>query len=79
MFSSYIHIWVSWGGWEYVNQPTNKTETGIAYMWGTTNSKPPKPIIMINQLEILIFNQVQVIGFTHREDTTHICRIWTWG
>ncbi len=33
--------------------PTNKTVTGTAYVWGTTNSKPPGPIIMIDQSEIL--------------------------
>jgi hypothetical protein len=33
--------------------PTYKTVTGTAYMWGTTNSKPPGPIIMIDQSEIL--------------------------
>jgi hypothetical protein len=30
-------------------------------MWGTTNSKPPGPIIMIDQLEILSLRQVQFI------------------
>jgi hypothetical protein len=40
---------------------TNKTEIGIAYTWGTANSKPPGPIIMIDQLEILSLSQVQFI------------------
>jgi len=43
------------------DNPTNKTETGTAYTWGTTNSKPPGPIIVINQLEILSRSQVQFI------------------
>jgi hypothetical protein len=30
---------------------THKTKTGIANMWETTNSKPPEPIIMIDQAE----------------------------
>jgi hypothetical protein len=30
-------------------------------MWGTTKSKPPGPIIMIDQLEILSLSQVQFI------------------
>jgi hypothetical protein len=30
--------------------------------WETTNSKPPGPIIMINQLEILSRRQVQFIA-----------------
>jgi hypothetical protein len=30
---------------------TNKTETGTSNKWGTTNSKPPGPIIMMNQSE----------------------------
>jgi hypothetical protein len=41
--------------------PTNKTETGTAYTWGTTNSKPPGPNIVIDQLEILSRSQVQFI------------------
>jgi hypothetical protein len=41
--------------------PTNKTKTGIAYTWGTTNSKPPGPIIMINQIELLNYIEVQFI------------------
>jgi hypothetical protein len=31
--------------------PTNKTQT--AYTWATTNTKPPGPIIVIDQREIL--------------------------
>jgi hypothetical protein len=33
--------------------PTNKTETGRANRWGTTNNKPPGPIIMMSQSETL--------------------------
>jgi len=33
--------------------PTNKTETGVANRWGTTNNKPPGPIIMMSQSETL--------------------------
>jgi hypothetical protein len=33
--------------------PTNKTETGTANTWGTTNSKPHGPIIMMGQSETL--------------------------
>jgi hypothetical protein len=40
--------------------PTNKTETGTAYTWRTT-SKPPGPIIMIDQSETLSHSQVQFI------------------
>jgi len=43
----------------FFGNPTNKTET--AYTWGITNSKPPGPIIMIDQLEILSLSQVQFI------------------
>ncbi len=32
----------------FLGNPTNKTE--IAYTWGTTNSKPPGPITIIDQL-----------------------------
>jgi hypothetical protein len=39
--------------------PINKTET--AYTWGTTNTKPPGPIIVIDQAEILSRSQVQFI------------------
>jgi len=42
----------------FLCSPTNKTETGTAYTWGTTNSKPSGPIIMIDQLEILNLSQV---------------------
>jgi hypothetical protein len=41
--------------------PTNKTETGTAYTWGITNSKPPGSIIVIGQSEILSRSQVQFI------------------
>ncbi len=33
--------------------PTHKTETGTTKRWGTTNSKPPGQIIMIDQSETL--------------------------
>jgi hypothetical protein len=33
----------------FFGNPTNKTVTGTAYTWGTTNSKPPGPIILIDQ------------------------------
>jgi hypothetical protein len=33
--------------------PTNKSETGTANRWGTTNNKPPGPIIMMGQSETL--------------------------
>jgi hypothetical protein len=33
--------------------PTNKTETGTANTWRTTNNKPPGPIIMMDQSETL--------------------------
>ncbi len=41
--------------------PISKTETGTANTWRTTNSKPPGPIIVINQSEILSSSQVQFI------------------
>jgi hypothetical protein len=41
--------------------PTNKTQTGTAYTWGSTNSKPPGPIIVIDQSEILSRSHVQFI------------------
>jgi hypothetical protein len=45
----------------FLGYPTNKTETGAAYTCGTTNGKPPGPIIMVDQLEILNLSQVQFI------------------
>jgi hypothetical protein len=45
----------------FFGNPANKTETGTAYTWGTTNSKPPGPIIVINKSEILSRSQVQFI------------------
>ncbi len=45
----------------FFGNPANKTETGTAYTWGTTNSKPPGPIIVIDQSEILSRSQVQFI------------------
>ncbi len=42
--------------------PTNKTVTGTAaHTWGTTNSKPSRPIIMIDQSELLSRSHVQFI------------------
>ncbi len=43
----------------FLCNPTNKTET--AYTWGTSNSKPPGPISMIDELEIGSLSQVQFI------------------
>jgi len=45
----------------FPDNPTNKTETGSAFTWGTTNSKPPRPIIVLDQSEILSRSQVQLI------------------
>jgi hypothetical protein len=42
--------------------PTHKTETGTANRWGTTNSKPHGPIIMIGQSET---HQLDQIHYTH--------------
>jgi hypothetical protein len=39
----------------------NPTKTGSAFTWGTTNSKPPRPIIVLDQSEILSRSQVQLI------------------
>ncbi len=36
--------------------PPHKTETGTPNGWGTTNSKPPGPIIMMSQSETLSSN-----------------------
>jgi hypothetical protein len=47
----------------FFGNPTNKTVIGTAYMWGTTNSKPPGPIIIIDQSEILSRSQVQFTTF----------------
>jgi hypothetical protein len=45
----------------FLDNHTNKTETGTTYTCGITNSKPPGPIIIIDELEILSLNQVQFI------------------
>ncbi len=45
----------------FFGNPTNKTETGTPYTWDTTNSKPPWPIIVMDQSEILNRSQVQFI------------------
>ncbi len=42
--------------------PTNKTETGTANRWGTTNSKPSGPIIMIGQSEMLSSSSIIFIS-----------------
>jgi hypothetical protein len=49
--------------------PTNKTQT--AYTWATINTKPPGPIIVIDQREILSRNQVQFI--THFLGGAQLC------
>jgi hypothetical protein len=38
--------------------PTHKTETGTPNSWGTTNSKPPEPIIAMGQSETLSSSQI---------------------
>ncbi len=38
--------------------PTHQTETGTTNGWESTNSKPPGPIIMISQSEILSRSQI---------------------
>jgi hypothetical protein len=43
-------------------KPANKTETGIANRWWTTNSKPPGPIIMMDQSETLSSSQIILIA-----------------
>jgi hypothetical protein len=37
---------------------THKMETRTAHRWGTTNSKPPGPIIMMGQLETPTSSQI---------------------
>jgi hypothetical protein len=39
-----------------VCNPTHKTENGTPNWWGTTNSKPPGPIIMVGESETLSSN-----------------------
>ncbi len=41
--------------------PTHKTGTGTANRWGTTNSEPPGPIIMIGESETLTSSQILFI------------------
>jgi hypothetical protein len=43
------------------SNPANKTETGTPNRWGTTNSKPLGPIIMIGQSETLSRSQITFI------------------
>jgi hypothetical protein len=38
--------------------PTHKTKTGTANRWGSTNSKPPGPIIMMGQSETVITSRI---------------------
>jgi len=45
----------------FLDNHTNKIEAGTTYTCGITNSKPPGPIIIINELEILSLSQVQFI------------------
>jgi hypothetical protein len=52
--------WLKFSCFPFGN-PTNKTETGTAYTLGTTNSKAPGPIIVIDQSEILSRSHVQFI------------------
>jgi hypothetical protein len=40
------------------SKPTNKTKTGTANSWETTNSKPLGPNIMIGQSEIVSGNHI---------------------
>jgi len=42
--------------------PTHKIETLITNRWGTTNSKPLGPIIMMDQLETLKKCQIVIIA-----------------
>ncbi len=64
--------------------PTHKTETRTANRWGTTNSKPPGPIIMMRQSETLscswiifitLFFQVQsaAVPFTSYGQPAPLC------
>jgi hypothetical protein len=41
--------------------PTNKTESGTEHTWGTTNSKPPGSIIVIDQPEVLSSSQCNLL------------------
>jgi hypothetical protein len=43
--------------------PTNKTETGTSNRWGTTNSKPHGPIIMMGQSKTRTSTQIIFITF----------------
>jgi hypothetical protein len=45
----------------YFCNATDKIETGTTNKWGTTNSKPPGPIIMMGQSETLSSSQVKFI------------------
>jgi hypothetical protein len=58
----------------FFGNPTNKTET--AYTWGTTNSKPPGPIIVLNQSEIHIRSQVQFITLFLGGAQLQAAQIW---
>jgi hypothetical protein len=39
-------------------KPTHKIETGTANSWGSTNSKPPAPIITLGQSETLSSSEI---------------------
>ncbi len=41
--------------------PTHKTKTRTSKRWGTTNSKPPRPIIMMGQSETVSSSQILFI------------------
>ncbi len=45
--------------------PSHKSETGIANRWGTSNSKPPGPIIMMGRSESLSSSEIILL---------HTCR-----
>jgi hypothetical protein len=47
------------------SNPAHKTETGTANRWGTTNSKPHGPIIMMGQSKTLSSSQMMFIILVH--------------
>jgi hypothetical protein len=55
--SNYLFIYLFQGNL------ANKTKIGTAYTCGTINSKPPRPIIEIDQSEMLSYSQVQFTLF----------------
>jgi hypothetical protein len=52
--------------------PIHKTKTGTANRWGTTNSKPQGPIIMMGQSEILSSSHIIFITL-FSASTQHCC------